>query len=492
MRLVVTVVSLLVALVNGEITKDEGVLVLTEANFQEAVDTHEFILVEFYAPWCGHCKALAPEYAKAAGMLAEKESKIMLAKVDATEEAKVAEKFEVRGYPTLKFFRNGKDTEYNGGRTAETIVTWLEKKTGPPAKTLASVEEAKAFIEESEIAVVGLFSDLESADAKAYLEAASNLDDYPFAISSDAAVIAEYKAGISLFKKFDEGRNDLEGEVTEESITKFVTGNSLPLVVEFSQDTAQKIFSGDIKSHLLMFISATSEGYTAKVDIAREIAKDYKGEMLFVTIDTDEEDHKRIMEFFGMEESELPSMRIIHLEEDMAKYRPDSTELSDANIRAFVKAYLGGELKPHLMSEEIPEDWDKEPVKVLVGKNFDAVARDTTKDVLVEFYAPWCGHCKQLAPVWDKLGEKYKDHDTVIIAKMDSTANEIEDIKVQGFPTIKLIQKGENKIIDYNGERTLEGFVKFLESDGVHGAAVEGDDDMDEEEDEDDLGHDEL
>merc|ERR1712080_161904 len=164
------------------------------------------------------------------------------------------------------------------------------------------------------------------------------------------------------------GRNDLEGEVTEESINKFVTGNSLPLVVEFSQDTAQKIFSGDIKSHLLMFISATSEGYAAKVDIAREIAKDYKGEMLFVTIDTDEEDHKRIMEFFGMEESELPSMRIIHLEEDMAKYRPESTELSDANIRSFVKAYLGGELKPHLMSEEIPEDWDKEPVKVLVGK----------------------------------------------------------------------------------------------------------------------------
>ena len=87
---------------------------------------------------------------------------------------------------------------------------------------------------------------------------------------------------------------------------------------------------------MLLFLSVAAEDFSAKDDIAKAIAKDHKGEMLFVTINTGEEDHERIMEFFDLDESELPSMRIIKLEEDMSKFKPEFTELSEDNIRLFV------------------------------------------------------------------------------------------------------------------------------------------------------------
>jgi len=448
---------------------EEGVLVLGQDNFQTAIDTNSLVLVEFYAPWCGHCKKLAPEYAKAASILSEKNSAAKLAKVDATEHKELSQQFGVKGYPTLKFFKNGVAQEYTGGRTADTIVQWIDKKSGPAATPLANKDEANSFVADNKVAVIGFFTDPAAKEAVAFTTAADANEDVNFAITSNKEVFSLFDvqddAAVIILKKFDEGRNNLEGDITVETVANFVSANSLPLVVDFNTDTAKQIFQGSVKNHVLMFQSANAEKYEHNLHNARKVAKDFKGEIMFVSVTTDEAEHKRVIEFFGISEDEVPTFRLTASDDDMLKYKPENTELSEENIRAFIKSFKDGELKPHLKSEQLPEDWNAGPVKVLVGSNFAEVALDSTKDVLVEFYAPWCGHCKKLAPIWDELGEKFKDSDKIVIAKLDATANEIENVKVRGFPTIKLFKAGDNSAVDYTGGRTLEDFVKFLTPD---------------------------
>jgi len=101
----------------------------------------------------------------------------------------------------------------------------------------------------------------------------------------------------------------------------------------------------------------------------------------------------------------------------------------------------------------------------LLEKNFDEIVHDKNKDVLVEFYAPWCGHCKTLIPEYEKIGTAFEKVEDVVIAKIDLTANDVETshFEVKGFPTILFYKRdAKDKPLQYQGARDAKSISAWI------------------------------
>ncbi|VAH02505.1 unnamed protein product [Triticum turgidum subsp. durum] len=121
--------------------------------------------------------------------------------------------------------------------------------------------------------------------------------------------------------------------------------------------------------------------------------------------------------------------------------------------------YVNSEAATNVKIAAVPSS-----VVVLTEETFDSVVLDETKDVLVEFYAPWCGHCKSLAPIYEKVASVFKQDEGVVIANLDADkyTSLAEKYGVSGFPTLKFFPKGNKAGEEYESGRELDDFVKFI------------------------------
>ncbi|WWD09691.1 protein disulfide-isomerase domain [Kwoniella europaea PYCC6329] len=477
------------------------VLDLAEDTFKGEVFGEDLALVEFFAPWCGHCKNLAPHYEEAATELQKKG--IKLAKVDCTEQANLCQEYGVNGYPTLKVFRNGTPTDYTGPRKADGIISYMIKQSLPAVSEVTSDSHAE-FIKSDKVVLVA-YGDASHPVPSAYSQYANTArDSYLFGQFTESSLpsIPESPSlpAIVLYKSFDEGYSIFPASelanLEVSALTEFVKTNSVPLFDEISPENFGTYAEQGLPIAYLFADPSEAESRDKLVEELKPLAKELKGKVNFVYIDAVKFiDHGKSLNLPG---DQWPAFVI----QDLAaqtKYPLQEKEVSAKGIKSFLDKFVKGEIQPSIKSAPIPEKQD-EPVYKLVADDWENVFGDLDKDVFAEFYAPWCGHCQRLAPIWDTLAEKYATNSNIVIAQMDATENDIPPaapFKVQGFPTLKFRAAGSSEFIDYNGDRSLDSLVEFVETHrkstgGEGGAGGSGDVDEEVWEDEDAPEHDEL
>ncbi|XP_065866968.1 protein disulfide isomerase-like 1-4 [Euphorbia lathyris] len=444
---------------------DKDVVVLKEGNFSDFIDNHKFVMVEFYAPWCGHCQSLAPEYAAAATEL--KAEDVVLAKVDATEESELAQEYDVQGFPTVLFFVDGVHKPYPGQRTKDAIVTWIKKKTGPGIHNITTLDDAERILTSESKVVLGYLNSLVGPESEE-LAAASRLEDdvnFYQTVNSDVAELFHLdpkvkRPALVMIKKEAEKLNFFVGNFSKSEIVEFVFANKLPLVTFFTRESASSVFESPIKKQLLLF--ATSNDSERVLPIFQEGAKLFKGKLIFVYVELDNEEvGKPVADYFGIS-GDAPKVIAYTGNDDGKKFVLDG-EFNFDKLKVFGDDFIEDKLKPFFKSDPIPETNDGD-VKIVVGNNFDEIVLDESKDVLLEIYAPWCGHCQALEATYDKLAKHLRSIDSLVIAKMDGTTNEHPRAKSDGFPTILFFPAGNKSFdpITVDTDRTVVAFYKFI------------------------------
>jgi protein disulfide-isomerase A1 len=445
------------------VEEQDDVAVLTKDNFDTFITTHKFAFVKFYAPWCGHCKTMAAGYSKLAKRMKTEENGIPIAKVDATVENTLAEQFGVKGFPTLKFFIDGQPVDYSGAREEDAIYNWISKKTGPSTSELKTVDEAKE-LQGKKVAVVLATTKDNEALLKAFETLAASTEDISFHFTFSPEVKqhigAEDNTVFAVLRNFDEGNKYLTGDnLTLEAMKDFLNGHKHPLVMPFEHEAAERIFGSESPAIFVFNDEADSEAIMAFKAVAK---KNVGGPLVFSHSTITTGLGARLAEFLGITGKDTDSVRIIKFAAgNLLKYKLEN--VTEENLDHFINDWKNEKLSAYFKSEKIPES-NNEPVKVIVGDSFESVVLESDNWVLLEAYAPWCGHCKQLEPIYTELATKLAGHSDIVIAKMDATANEHPSLNIKGFPTIKFYRKGDKaNPVDFNGERTVAGFTAFLE-----------------------------
>eukprot|EP00808_Paulinella_micropora_P020837 g18496.t1 len=453
--------------------KVEHVLVLSQADFDTTTAALSLAIVNFYAPWCAHSKRLAPEYEAAANELW---GQVPFYKVDCSNEeitkSSLCDRYRVEGFPTIKALNHGNEqATYSGARELASIVRWARKLAASDVTTVQTPEALEALQALDELVLLCTFPP-ESEQAERFRALGKALRERAaFALATPPlAQSLGVEEGVVLLRRFAGSKETdkiaYTGLVEQEALLAFLTEEALPALGAIGPDNYQKYMDRGLPILWVFLDSSKTDASMELLKSLKPAAQQLKGKVSAVYLDAVK--WRSHAESFGVSvPSQLPAVALetdIGVRDPHNKFRlPPATPLSAEAVLAWVAKWEAGTLQPHLLSEAVPESNDG-PVKILVRSQWKEIVMDPMKDVFVEFYAPWCGHCKEIAPKYAEIAQRLRESKGLVIAKCDATKNNIP-YDISGYPTLVFYPANDKQNpVEYMGERSVDKMIEFLES----------------------------
>ncbi|VEN40613.1 unnamed protein product [Callosobruchus maculatus] len=458
------------------------------------------ILVMFYAPWCGFCKSLKPEYAEAA---TELKDEVILAAIDVNrpENAMTRTHYNITGFPTMIYFVNGQPKyTYEGENKKAAIISFMRNPSAPPV-----VKQKEPEWSETDSEVVHLGSN--SFDPVVKAEASVLVMFYAPWCGHCKKMKPEYEQAAAIMKK--EGVPGMLAAVDatkEQSLASRYSVKGYPTVIYFEQ--GERRFDVNVReaARIVEFMREPREPPPPPPP-ERPWADEEAGDVIHLTEDNFKpflRKKKHVLVIFYAPWCGHCKKTKPEFIEAAAKFRDDpkvefaavdctiQQALCNANdVKGYptlkyysyytknTRVYNGGRtaddfvrfmLEPERLSNNKPPpapenvSWFSDSTILhLTDRNFTQTVKKH-KVMLVMFYAPWCGHCKRMKPHYieaakDLASQGYEQ----CMAMVDCTENPevTEEYDISGFPTVKLFKNGKF-VADYKGKRTPEDIKSFV------------------------------
>ena len=443
----------------GAFTVENDVLVLTEANIDEALAKYSPLMVDFYSPLCHYSNQLKPVWADAAGLMKWSLSPVTFAKFDLTTSDAVADRFQVTETPSIVLFRDGINSRFTGaGMTAQDIMDWTNLKSGPAFHVLVTVEDLTAFQTTHESFALGVYNDLKSAHAERFKEMSYKYNDQPpVAVTASDAIrthLGLTRDTIVVLKAFETQREDypVEGDFDLLHLRSWLDKKAVRWLMAYTAATSKAIFEHNVKTHVLIFHDADAAGTADMLQSLWATAEHYAGRVLFLTVDKRETRTFKYFEPF-LDGNELPAAVVADMQyfpDKMPKY-PLAGPVDAAQLHALVGDVLSGAVNQTFKSQPLAPEDTQGPIIEVKGKSFYDLVIHNDKTVFLYIYSVeprFCPKCAEMDDVWEAVAARFKDRSDVVFAAVDGKQNEFEWRNVRlnpPYPKVYTFKAGEKE-----------------------------------------------